>query len=126
MYSGGNQPEIREMDVFKITIPYIGHEIRPDDIEQGQFDGVIDGVTPHLKSKLLMLSKAIIRDEGKRATYYKMITSLGSERTIERYLQLLRDAALIEFKGTASKTGGYFLTQKAKTEIKSQDQSKEE
>jgi len=38
MYSGGNQPEIREMDVFKITIPYIGHEIRPDDIEQGQFD----------------------------------------------------------------------------------------
>jgi len=73
-----------------------------------------------------MLLKAIIRDEGKRATYYKMITSLGSERTIERYLQLLRDAALIEFKGTASKTGGYFLTQKAKTEIKSQDQSKEE
>jgi len=33
-----------------------------------------------------------------------------SERTLERYLQQLKDSGLIEFRGDAPKTGGYYLT----------------
>jgi ATP-dependent DNA helicase RecG len=37
--------------------------------------------------------------------------------TIERYLRLLRKKEIIEFRG-APKTGGYFLTEKAKNKLK--------
>jgi ATP-dependent DNA helicase RecG len=37
--------------------------------------------------------------------------------TIERYLRLLRKKEVIEFRG-APKTGGYYLTEKAKGKLK--------
>ena len=35
---------------------------------------------------------------------------VDSDRNIERYLKMLRDADIIEFKGDSPKTGGYYLT----------------
>ena len=70
-----------------------------------------------IKVKLGMLLKAIINDEGKRIPDYKEATKLGSDRTMERYIQQLRDANLIEFRGESTQTGGYFLTEKAKEKI---------
>lgn len=56
------------------------------------------------------LLKAIVDSEGKNALEYTIETKLGSQRTVERYMQQLRNAGLIEFKGDATQTGGYYLT----------------
>ena len=48
-----------------------------------------------------------------------IVDALGkSKPTIERYLKIARDLNMIIFKG-APKTGGYFLMDKFKTQIKS-------
>jgi ATP-dependent DNA helicase RecG len=84
----------------------------------GAIDGAIDGTTKTTKNKLSILLKAIVENEGKRTPDYKAITKLGSERTMERYIEQLKAAEFIEFKGTAAHTGGYYLTEKLKRLIK--------
>jgi len=49
--------------------------------------GAIDGATKRTRSKLSILLKAIVENEGKRTPDYKSITNLGSERTMERYIE---------------------------------------
>lgn len=56
-------------------------------------------------------------EEGLRTPDYHSTTQLGSERTIERYLQQLKIAKLIEFIGDSSKTGGYFVVENIKEKI---------
>lgn len=80
-------------------------------------DGAIDGATKGVKDKLAILLKVILAKEGKRAPDYIKEIAV-SERTLERYLQLLKEADLIEFKGDAAQTGGYFLTKKMKSKLK--------
>lgn len=84
----------------------------------GAIDGAIDGATKATKIKLSTLLSTIVSNEGKRTPDYKEITSLGSERTIERYIEQLREAGFIEFKGAAAQTGGYYITNKLKRIIK--------
>ncbi len=62
--------------------------------------------------------KAILHDKGKRTPDYRKMTKLGSERTIERYVEQLKEAGLIEFKGIATQTGGYYITEKLKKKLK--------
>lgn len=85
----------------------------------GAIDGAIDGATKSTKSKLSSLLRAIVDNEGKRIPDYKEITNLGSERTMERYVEQLREVGFIEFKGSAAQTGGYFITDKLKKIIRS-------
>lgn len=85
-----------------------------DDNLSSKIDGAIDGATKTTKSKLSILLKAIAENEGKRTPNYKAITNLGSERTMERYIEQLKEAEFIEFKGTAAHTGGYYITKKLK------------
>ncbi|MGB4961051.1 MAG: RNA-binding domain-containing protein [Saprospiraceae bacterium] len=83
----------------------------------GAVDGAIDGATKGAKEKLSKLLKAIASHEGNRVPEY--ITVIGvSERTMERYLQQLKEAGLIEFIGDAAQTGGYYLTKKMKAKLK--------
>ncbi len=83
----------------------------------GAIDGAIDGATKGVKERLSLLLKEIAADEGKRAPDY--IKAIGvSERTMERYLQQLKEADLIEFKGDAAQTGGYYLTKKVQSKLK--------
>lgn len=85
---------------------------RNKDID-GAIDGAIDGLTKRVRDKLSALLKAIATNEGKRAPDY--IKDIGvSERTLERYVQQLKEADLIDFKGEAAQTGGYYLTNKMK------------
>ncbi|MBD1426084.1 hypothetical protein [Sphingobacterium arenae] len=79
--------------------------------EFGQNDGAIDGATKALKRKLVVLIKAIWSDEGKNIADYTADTNLGSQRTLERYMQQLRKGGLVEFRGDATQTGGYYLTE---------------
>ncbi|KOH42629.1 RNA-binding domain-containing protein [Sunxiuqinia dokdonensis] len=85
----------------------------------GAIDGAIDGATKATKRKLSVLLKAIVSNEGKRTPDYKGITKLGSGRTMERYIEQLKEVGFIEFKGTAAQTGGYFITDKLKKIISS-------
>jgi ATP-dependent DNA helicase RecG len=81
-------------------------------------DGAIDGANKSTKIKLALLLRTLILNEGKRTPEYLKMTQLGSKRTIERYIELLREAGFIEFKGEASQTGGYYLTNIIKNLIK--------
>lgn len=84
-----------------------------------KIDGAIDGATKSTMRKLSVLLKAIIRNEGKRTPDYKEITKLGSQRTMERYIEQLKGVGFIKFKGTAAQTGGSFITEKLKKIISS-------
>ncbi|MCP4456416.1 MAG: AAA family ATPase [Cytophagales bacterium] len=118
-YSGKINPTFIEGTTFKIKIPLTkeltGGAI--DGVIDGAIDGVIGGATEELKEKLTVLLKAIISNEGKRVSEYKKETNIGSERTIERYFQQLRDVEFIEFKGDSAKTGGYFITEALKKSL---------
>ena len=64
-----------------------------------------------------MLLATIVNNEGKRTLDYNELTKLDSERTMERYIEQLKEIGFIEFKGTAVQTGGYFITDKLKKSI---------
>lgn len=83
----------------------------------GTIDGTIDGATRSLRKKLSVLLKAILANEGKRLPDYIEVTNLGSQRTVERYMQQLREAGLIEFKGQGLSTGGYYITDALRSKL---------
>ena len=58
-----------------------------------------------------MIIKLIANNEGKRVPLYMKKTNMA-ESTLVKYLRQLKKAGLIEFKGEATKSGGYFLTKK--------------
>jgi ATP-dependent DNA helicase RecG len=81
----------------------------------------IKNSSKRVTKKLTILLSAIIENEGKRIPIYKEITGLSS--SIERYVRILKEANLIEFKGKADKIGGYYLTEKMKKILKTNDRS---
>lgn len=83
----------------------------------GAIDGAIDGATLKVKDNLSALLKAIATNEGKRAPEYRTVVDV-SERTIERYIQQLKEVGLIEFRGDSPQTGGYYLTKKMRDKLK--------
>jgi ATP-dependent DNA helicase RecG len=118
-YSGQDNPTFIEGKTFKMTIP-LTKEITDgtnDGVIDGVIDGVTDGVTDGVKDKLKALLLAIINNEGKRIPEYQEITEIGSERTMERYIQQLREYKLIEYIGDSPKTGGYYLTELLKEKL---------
>jgi len=84
---------------------------------KGAIEGAIEGVTKGVKEKLTILLGAITAKEGNRVPDFKEITGLP-ESSIERYIKQLRDGGLIEFRGEAAHTGGYYLTKKMRAKLK--------
>lgn len=137
-YSDGAKPIFEEGDVFSMQIPLKSKITDPvNDAVNGKvidgtlvgtideiIDGAIDGTTKETKRKLSKLLKAIIENEGRRIPDYKSATQLGSERTIERYVELLKEHNIIEFKGKSPKTGGYFITEVFKKVLNSKTSDK--
>lgn len=112
-YSGKDNPQFIEGATFKTIIPV-------NETLLGTSVGVFVGVTKGVKEKLKAIIKAIAEEEGKRIPFYNSTANLDeSDRTIERYMQQLREADLIEFRGEASQTGGYYLTDELKKTIES-------
>ena len=64
-----------------------------------------------------MLLSAIAANEGNRVPDYKKATGL-TDKSMERYIKQLKEVGLIEFKGDALHTGGYYLTKKIKVKLK--------
>jgi len=75
--------------------------------------------TDKVKDNLIVLITAIYQNEGARVPDYTELTGFSTS-TIERYIKILRDAELIDFKGDAAQTGGYYLTEKTKNTITSE------
>lgn len=84
---------------------------------EGAIEGAIEGVTRGVKEKLTILLSAIAAKEGNRVPDYKEITGLP-DSSMERYIKQLKDGGLIEFRGEAAHTGGYYLTKKMKAKLK--------
>ena len=107
-------------DSHSVTLTFFNHQDKSvlQEID-GAIDGAIDGTTQAVKKNLSQLLSMISQDEGKRVPDYQHKTGFSARR-IERYLQQLKEAGLIEFKGKAAQTGGYFLTAKMKKELESQ------
>ncbi|MCX6279502.1 MAG: putative DNA binding domain-containing protein [Bacteroidetes bacterium] len=135
-YAENGKPTFAEGNTFKMTIPisteeainteYIksideaiggGVEEAIDGAIGRAIDGAIDGVTKGVNEKLSTLLKAIGAKEGKRAPEYIKAIDV-SERTMARFLQQLKNVGLIEFRGEAPQTGGYYLTKKLKAKPK--------
>ncbi len=107
LFTTGSRIVFEEGDVFKTRIP-LKTQVEP------AIDGAIDGAASTTKRKLFVLLKAIACNEGKRTPDFKEITKLGSDRTIERYIEQLKEVGFIYFKGSAPQTGGYYVTDKLK------------
>lgn len=118
LYTNGLEAEFEEGDVFKMSVPLKVIEESAVNTVDMNIDGAIDGATIATKKNLGKLLKIIVESEGKRAPDYRNLSNLGSERTIERYINQLREVGFIEFKGTAAQTGGYYITDKLKTMLK--------
>ena len=84
---------------------------------EGAIEGAIEGATKGVKEKLSILLSTIAANEGQRVPEYKELTNL-TDSSMERYIRILKNAGLIEFKGDAAHTGGYFLTKRMRTKIK--------
>jgi ATP-dependent DNA helicase RecG len=123
LYTNGFVPIFEEGDIFRTIIPVmVRSKLAIDPAIDPAIDDAINGsfneATPETRYKLSILLKAIINDEGRRKPDYLKSTNIGSESTIKRYLDQLREVGFIEFKGTAPQTGGYFITEKCKLIIK--------
>lgn len=137
LYSNGGLPVFEESDVFKTIIPVRVLESAVGQVIEGvnnqaegvksKFEGVntqfeelnseiertFEGANASVKQKLKILLMHIIQSEGKRTPEYAELIGINLKST-ERYIKQLRSSGYIEFKGDATKTGGYFITEKLK------------
>ena len=106
-------PVWKEKDnIFTVTFPNVAHSMSAiEGVTEGAIEGVIEGVTEgvtdDVKEKIKKIVLLIRNTEGIRTTEIEQKTSIPF-KSIERYLKLLKDNDIIEFRG-ASRTGGYYL-----------------
>ena len=110
LYVKNSTPLIEEGDVFKLVIPYnpINGGINENEgVNEGlnQGEGINEGT--NTKNQLL---KIITKNEG--LNVLELAKQLGkSNKTVERYIRILKSEGKIEHRG-ARKSGGYYLSTK--------------
>ncbi len=137
VYSDGKQPELIEEDIFKIIIPVTAKVEGVNDKVEGVNDKIADAIENSIKkvieevitdtlkksnkstrTNLASLLNTIVENEGKRNPEYSELLNIPV-KSIERYIQLLKEADLIQFIGNSPKTGGYYITEKLKRKLNS-------
>lgn len=102
---------------FKTIIPV---SLGTNGIIGGAIGGAIEEAfgkkTKGIKDKLIFLLNMIAGNGGQRTPDLIKVMKV-SERSLERYLKLLKEADLIEYKGNSTQSGGYYLTEKMNTKI---------
>ena len=98
-------------NILELTFPGIGHRFDGvnEGVDKGIFEGVninIEGVNEGVLSELQYLYKTINDNESKNTSELSAMIN-KSVATTERYLKILKEQGLIEFRG-APKTGGYY------------------
>ena len=84
---------------------------------EGAFEGAFEGATKAIAAKLVKLIQIIANHQGYRSPELQVKSDL-TRKTLERYLKQLREYGMIEYRGDAPQTGGYFLTDKTKEIIR--------
>jgi ATP-dependent DNA helicase RecG len=121
-YGGKGTPDFIEGNTFQMRIPVPVERVAEGVIEgvdskvEGVIEGVTEGVSDEVREKLKRIFLVIYKNGGVRAIHIEESVKLPG-KSVERYIKMLKDADLIEFKG-APKTGGYYLTTKAAKKIK--------
>jgi len=126
-YAGKDSPKFIEGDVFKMQIPIPKVDQVSDGVSdgvtkelmdkvEGVIEGVTEGVTEEVKDKLKTMLLLIHKEGGIRTTEMEKKIEIPV-KSLERYVKLLKDANIIEYKG-ASRTGGYYLTRKTTHKLK--------
>ena len=89
-------------------------------LSDGQHDAILklihEGVNEGVNENVYDIINILINVAGLNAVEIASRTKRGLS-TVERYLRFLRKKEIVEFKGVP-KTGGYYLTQKAKDKLK--------
>jgi ATP-dependent DNA helicase RecG len=84
---------------------------------EGIVEGAVKGTTENVREKIMKLIVLLNNKEGPRAAHIAKAIRVPVKST-ERYIKVLRDAGIIEFKGKSNQTGGYYLTKNVKVKIK--------
>jgi predicted HTH transcriptional regulator len=71
-------------------------------------EGAIKGTTEGTKYKLNQIVLTIHQKPGIRVPEIEKVTGIP-DKTLERHIKKLKEANLIEFRGDARQTGGYYL-----------------
>ena len=105
-------PVWKEKDnIFTVTFPSVAHGMSTfEGVTEGVTEGIIEGITDDVKDKIKKIVLLIRNTEGIRTTDIERKTDIPI-KSIERYLKILKDNDIIEFRG-ANRTGGYYLKQK--------------
>ena len=126
VYAPGKRPVFIEGSNFKMIIPLDetmstkvtvsggtvnGTVSGPviDTVNKGISEGVIKGISEGVKQKLVEMTIAIYKVEKPNTDDLAKAIHV-STRTAKRYIQILKQLNVIEFKGSP-KTGGYVLTE---------------
>ncbi|WP_293742075.1 hypothetical protein [uncultured Pedobacter sp.] len=78
-------------------------------------EDITKGITTDVKNKITKILLVFYREGGVRTVDIEELTDIPA-KSLERYIKQLKDADIVEFKG-ANRTGGYYLTEKAKNSI---------
>lgn len=102
-------------DIVKVTFPNIVHlreeNRNADDLRlyfEGIIEGIIEGIRNDVKSKLVTILCLLHERPGLRANVIGEQTHIPV-KSIERYVNLLKNAGLLYYSG-AKNTGGYYLS----------------
>ena len=105
-YEGQRQPLFIEGNIFSVQVPI------PKRINEGAL-GAYEGATKVVKGKLIKIIQIIALNEGSRTPELQAKSGM-TQKTLERYLRMLRGYGMIKYIGEAPQTGGYFLTEKTR------------
>lgn len=129
-YTPGGVPHFIEGSMFKTEIPIVpigggvnvGANVGVNvgvnvGAENDQITALIETnfqqESNRTKENLIKVLRVIQEQEGRNSKQLESSANVGVRRTLERYLKLLRDAEIIEFKGTQNQ-GGYFIKKESK------------
>ena len=108
IYVGDVQPTFEEDDVFTITVPLTEENDGINDGINDIINDTVNGTINHtIKILLIKIVKHIIEHPNTKINDIVRLIN-KSKPTIERYVKILRDNEIIEYKG-ALKTGGYVI-----------------
>lgn len=111
-YTNGGEASFIEGDIFRMIIPPTKNNNKSTYNNTKSNDAVNDGIIDRLSDTVVSAVVDILRvinDNKEGVTTKDIIPQINkSSSSIDRYLKILKDIGLIEYKGSA-KTGKYFV-----------------
>lgn len=83
---------------------------------EGITEGITKGITEDVKEKIIKILLVLYKEDGARTVDIEKLIDIPA-KSLERYIKLLKDAGIIEFKGS-KRTGAYYITKKMDEQIK--------